>query len=225
MKRQFLGATLSPIVAVLLNAHLVWAQGIDTNDPVLPPLDGVYRTADQVHAEFSGPGLAVILQKPEHQAILRELNVIVGMDEHETFSSSLHAEVNVNGSPFLPAMASGPVTTVVRNKAGNTTGTFDTEMLSMSLTGNSPFGPFMIRESPTLPSLGRTSITDIGGGMYHIDSFFDVFTELSIDGGQTWIPDSQGPARVTLGPIIPEPTTAMLWALGGMLAGLIKRHR
>jgi hypothetical protein len=216
---------LLSVAAILFDAHLVWAQGIDTNDPVLPPLDGVYRTADQVHAEFSGPGLAVILQKPEHQAILRELNVIVGLDEHETFFSTLMAEVNVNGSPFAPATANGPVSTVVRNKAGNTTGTFDTEMLSMSLTGNSPFGPFMIRESPTLPSLGRTSITDIGGGMYHIDSFFDVFTELSLDGGQTWIPDSQGPARVTLGPIIPEPTTAVLWAFGGIFAGLVTRRR
>jgi hypothetical protein len=46
----------------------------------------------------------------------------------------------------------------------------------------------MIRESPTLPSLGQTSITDLGGGLYQIDSFFDVFTELSIDGGNTWLP-------------------------------------
>lgn len=228
MSRRFprvLTATLLPVIAIALNAHLVGAQGIDTNDPVLPPLDGVYRTADQVHAQFNGPGLAVILQKPEHQAILRELNVIVGLDEHETFSSSLHAEINVNGGPFVPVMASGPVTTSVHNKVGNTTGTFQTEMLSMSLAGTSPFGPFMIRESPTLASLGMTSIADIGGGMYHIDSFFDVFTELSIDGGATWIPDAQGPARVTLGPIIPEPATASLWVLGGMLAALAARRR
>lgn len=228
MNRQFprfVTATLFSVIVVVLNSHLVWAQGIDTNDPVLPPLDGVYRTADQVHAQFNGPGLAVILQKPEHQAILRELNVIVGVDEHETFDSMLHAEISVNGSPFVPAMAGGPVMTLVRNKAGNTTGTFQTEMLSMSLTGTSPFGPFMIRESPTLASPGVTSITDIGGGMFHIDSFFDVFTELSIDGGQTWIPDSQGPAHVSLEPIVPEPATAALWALGGMLAGLIARRR
>ena len=43
---------------------------------------------------------------------------------------------------------------------GHVTRTFDTEMLSLSLTGVSPFGPFMIRERPTFHSSGKTSITD-----------------------------------------------------------------
>jgi hypothetical protein len=91
-------------------------------------------------------------------------------------------------------------------------------MLSMSLTG----GGVMIRESPTRASTGKTSITDIGGGMYHIDSFFDVFTELSIDGGATWIPKSglRG-TPVYLGGV-PEPSTialAMLSLIGAVGIG------
>ena len=35
--------------------------------------------------------------------------------------------------------------------------------------------------------LGQISILDIGGGLYEIGGFFDVYTELSVDGGQTWI--------------------------------------
>ncbi len=57
-----------------------------------------------------------------------------------------------------------------------------------------------IRESITQASDGQTSITELGGGLYHIDSFFDVFTELSVDGGSSWIA-SDAPARMDLAPI------------------------
>src|SRR5438477_10706248 len=97
-------------------------------------------------------------------------------------------------------------------------------MLALNLSGNSPYGPFMIRESPTLASTGQTTITDIGGGLYHIDSFFDVFTELSLDDGQSWIPGVQGPAHVNLQPLEPEPSAC---ALTLMVAGFtsLKRSR
>jgi hypothetical protein len=79
----------------------------------------------------------------------------------------------------------------------------------------------MVRESPTLPSFGQTSVT--GSGPWVVDSFFDVFTELSIDGGSTWIPASTPPAHVVL-TATPEPGT---WALfgGGVLALIAARRR
>jgi len=51
-------------------------------------------------------------------------------------------------------------------------------------------GPLASRESPTLASTGETRITPSPGG-FMISSFFDVFTELSLDGGKTWSPASQ----------------------------------
>jgi hypothetical protein len=83
----------------------------------------------------------------------------------------------------------------------------DTEMLSMNLVGGTMLPGIMIRESPTLPSIGKTSIQDLGGGQYHIDSFFDVFTELSLDGGATWSPGNQ-PLHLDGG--LPEPTSAVV---------------
>ena len=77
----------------------------------------------------------------------------------------------------------------------------------------------MIREDPTRASLGSTDITDIGGGLYHIDSFFDVFTELSVDGGSSWSACDYS-TRMYL---VPEPVTLVLLALGGLAA--IRRRR
>lgn len=57
----------------------------------------------------------------------------------------------------------------------------NTEMVSMNLTGNTPMGMLTVTESATNNSTGQTRVSDSGGGLYHIESFFDVWTELSLD--------------------------------------------
>jgi len=85
---------------------------------------------------------------------------------------------------------------------------FDTEMLQLDLSGGGM--PAKVRESPTLASQGGTNQRDLGGGQYRIDSFFDVFTELSLDGGQSWFPSSQ-PLHVTTIDQSPTPTRTSTW--------------
>ena len=70
----------------------------------------------------------------------------------------------------------------------------ETELLSMSLTGLSPWGPLMVRESPTRASLGRI-VQRTPGVDFPADSFFDVFFDISLDGGLTWLPVEQ-PVRM-----------------------------
>ena len=96
------------------------------------------------------------------------------------------------------------------------TGTFDTEIIAMSLVGSMSGGPDVVIN--VLPSSGRTSITDLGGGQWQIDSFFDVFTEISVDGG-AFVP-STAPMRMVLEP---EPATLGLLLIGGCLALMRRR--
>ena len=66
----------------------------------------------------------------------------------------------------------------------------ETELLTMNLSGVTPMGPLMLRESPTRASLGRI-VQQAPGVDYPADSFFDVFFDLSLDGGTTWQPVDQ----------------------------------
>jgi hypothetical protein len=222
----------------------LWAHpgGIDTPDPSLPPMDPArYLSPDDVHADYSGPALHALLHRPEHLAIIcgqpgtaggGPIRTDNGVDEFEEFCSELRSgtadldlgndgSFEATGAPVQAFDFGRNTKTVVFGKVGNTTGTFNTEMLSMRLVGTVLGNPFILREDPDRASLGQTTIADIGGGQYHIDSFFDVFTELSIDGGATWM-DSATSVRVNL---VPEPSSFALLALGGVACALAWRKR
>jgi len=67
------------------------------------------------------------------------------------------------------------------------TRSYSLEILSMTVSD--PSNPdILIQESPSLPSFGTMTITDLPDGRFSVDSFFDVYTELSMDGGVTWAP-------------------------------------
>ena len=219
---RFTLATAAVFVALAL-ATAARAQVI-TSDPSLPVVapNGYYTNAN-ADVRYNGPGFTILLTNVGHTAFAPVNRTTNGPNEIETFNS--HLDASGVSAPFGPIFltADGLVTTEVFGKIGNVTGTFQTEMLAMNLSGISPFGSFMIRESPTLASTGQTTITALGGGNFQIDSFFDVFTELSLDGGQTWIPDSNGPGHMTLvGGAVPEPSVC---ALAGLAAGLLALRR
>jgi len=178
------------------------------SSPLVPPPDGVYLTPQQVHAEYMDGALDIILRDIRHSGFTNINRTPSSGNTFETFNSTVMGNVSVNNSPFQPISLSGPVAVELFNYTPNNTGTFNTEMTQLDLSN----GSVMIRESPTLSSLGTTTITDIGGGQFRIDSFFDIFTELSLDGGNSWTP-STGSTHVDLANT-PLPSTWLMLLSG-----------
>ena len=201
-------------ITALLAMSAAGSTQLITTSPDLPP-DGDYVSPDEYHTYLA---MGIVLDDPIHRPILdRATREDIGGDELETFDSIFSAvEINLGLGPMT---LQGPTQVITYGKTGNTTGTFDTEIIAMSLTGigPGPFGPpIMVRQDPNRATLGQTTITDIGGGLYQIDSFFDVFTELSVNGGASWIAsDTSTHMRLT-----PEPATLVtlvtLVIMGGM---------
>jgi hypothetical protein len=81
--------------------------------------------------------------------------------------------------------------------------TFNTELLQLDITGGTLLPGMAIRESPSRPSPGAVQDLSLGGGQFRIDSFFDVFVELTMDGALTWMP-ANASTHITLG--TPPPT-------------------
>ncbi len=192
-------------------------------DPTLPPVH-----PDDPTIAYYGKNLhmifpqGVIMNDPIHKNFRNVQREAVAFDEHETFTSTLETTVDVPGMEIFaaPVTLTGPVTVRVRDYTSGQTGTFATEIIAMNLTGSIGPTTVVVRESPSMQSLGSTTITDLGGGLYEIDSFFDVFTELSVDGGPFYGDLSGGPSRMEL---CPEPATMSLLALGGL--ALLRRRK
>ncbi len=210
------------IAAVLLGITAVGQAQLITSSTDLPP-DGVYVSPADFHT-YSAMG--IILDDPSHTPFVGgAIRERVGDDELETFDSEFSA-IEIGGGPTSvpgglgPITLTGPVTVLTSNRYLSTTGTFDTEIVAMSLSGNVPgVGLIAIRQDQARQTLGQTSITDLGGGLYQIDSFFDVFTELSVDGGGSWIPSDTSTHMF----LVPEPTTLTLLAVVSL--ALIRRRR
>jgi hypothetical protein len=217
--------------AVLVSAAAKADADVITASPNLPPvtaLDGNpigYLTPTQVHAEYTGAGLDVILSQVIHSGFTNIQVSTSGPNEIETFNSTLTGMASINGSPNIPFTLTGPVSVTAFGKAGMTTGTFNTQMTSMDMTGTVAGHSVEVVIDPITPSTGQTSITAIGGGDFRINSFFDIFTDLSIDHGP-FIPQNNGPSLVTATEL-PEPGALTLLGIGGLglAASAWKRRR
>jgi hypothetical protein len=170
-------------------------------DPCLPPPNSQYvATLAPLHQQY---GTQYLMRNPKHKrfAGCQPPPPPGGEPQTHSFGSVVEAEFSSDGGQTWMPIAANAQTAIVVSSAGGEGDTryFDTEMVQLNMSGGGLPPNVMIRESPTLRSTGVTSIRAVGGSGtpdggvaigYEINSFFDVFTELSIDGGLTWAPSA-----------------------------------
>jgi len=205
--------TLVTVTALLAVTSFAWAQGLEAPSADLPA-DGPYVSLTD-YFQWSAAG--TILDDPVLEPFVgTTIRQTIGNDEIETFDAELTG-VEI-GMGYGTITLTGPVEMIHFDRALSTAGLFDAEIISMSLSGNTPGGLLEVRQDSTRASIGQTDIADLGGGLYHIDSFFDVFTELRMGGGN-WIASDSSTHMV----LTPEPCTMALLALGAV--ALIRRRK
>ena len=194
------------------------AGPITFGETPLPP-GGYYTTAGGTTISF--PGLGVTLLDPNLFYFGQ-----VGPDASDiyTFTAQFNALCTIGcGGPPPPANAGPNAASLEAVPSGPNM--FDLEMLSMDLVGTEP--GVLLRLSPTLASTGVMTTTPVGGGFFEINSFFDIFVELSDDLGDTWHA-SETSTHFFLDeiPAVPEPGTWLLLGTGiAVLARKISRDR
>jgi hypothetical protein len=190
-----------------------------TPNPGLPPQGGTeppgYFGQDPV--VYHLPGETIELFNVLHSTFTNIVVTTVGANEFETFNSILSGQVSINGGPLSAFQLTGSVEVEAFGKAGQTVGTFATQMLSLGMTGTIGGNSVSIMLDPAVPSLGATQIAEISTGpppLFQITSFFDVFTELSVN-NSPFVP-SDGGHFVVLNPI-PEPSSLIILGMAGLI--------
>ena len=121
-----------------------------------------------------------------------------------------------------PLLLTGSVEEQVLGRTFSTeTGSWNTKLLSLALSGPLQ-GHTLSLGLGASNSTGTDSIDPIGGGLYQIDSFFDVFVDLTLD-TNTPLHATRGPVLLTLQPT-PVPAPAGLTLLAAPVLFLSLAH-
>jgi hypothetical protein len=160
--------------------------------------------------------------------------------EIEQFESPLYLEMTGTGSltgfhRSLAIPVFSEVHTAPRNP-GDAVQDFDTEMVQLQgeILGDPDFDLLSVRAGSAfgLPSPGHTTITDLNNGTWNVDSFFDVVYQIDFQGAPGSILEgfdgtTTASFRLVAGQPIPEPSSILLLAIGGIggMIGLVRRYR
>ena len=199
-----------------------------------------YVSPTEFHVIVDGlPPNTTIEIGPEHFEFINSTRNQGGTlgGERETFDSTII--LNMNGTGDLDgfqrtiSMQLACITDTGPRNAGDPVQTFPNEMVQLEgeIFGDPDFDQLTIRAGLNfgLPSPGQTTLTDLGGGNFAVDSFFDIAYEIEFVGAPGSLLDGMaGTTQATVRMQLGEPTAALpfmaVWGLallGALLLGAI----
>jgi hypothetical protein len=216
----------------LIVACVLSASAVVRADTTIPKFDGASKDGMYVATssidipDGSLPGLTNV-------TLVEALGSIISVDglehSHETLTGSdAITDPDVGDTETLSGTADLDFGSPTTDSTGTTTA--DTTLTDMDFTGTIDGQTIEIKNDPSqTPPTGQTVITPIGGGAtYNIHSFFDVFVEISIDGGKfAPVLNGSGPNGSTEFDLVGAPLPAAAPAGLGLLAafGIVRRWR
>jgi hypothetical protein len=204
------------VLALMAYGTLAHASLVQST-PQLPPPNGIYTLP-----LICLPGFCVSGASIDN---FHTVSDIFGANETVTSTANFAAQVftNVGGSPgsLLGSLSVGGNVdfTYFGRTSPTQLGTFNAQITDFDFTGAFAGHAFAIMQNPAFPSTGVTTISEIADRKFLVTSFFDVFAELSIDGG----PFVPGPPRHTVVQAVPEPASGVL-AILGIFAFALRRR-
>src|ERR1035437_6668397 len=182
-------------------SHLAEGMLVAEPAPLIPaPDDQLLLPAVQV-ASFDGGIQIRALRQTLFSAATDAAALLPGTMATVPYSSTLDFELSSNGGQtFTQMRTTANVTLALRKVRESASRLLDAEITQMDFSASLPGASIMFRESPTLSSYGEAELRPGGSGGFQLSSFFDVFLEVSGDGGQTWKALNNGPMHLELQP-------------------------
>jgi hypothetical protein len=203
------------VVALLLLCTITPAlAGMITSSPNMPPHGGVYAGTGTVMYPMG--------------VFLRNITLshfdasypppLPGFTNVHMLGARLDCSLSLDaGVSWIDVWA--PVSETLKTTGTLVPGSYSDELLGLEASGGALPSYVRMRESPIQASTGSTTIEAVGDN-YNIDSFFDVWFEVSLDDGMTWYP-ADGSTNIEL---TPEPSSFLALFAGLLgLAGMRRR--
>jgi PEP-CTERM motif len=228
MMRRILSASRGiarATILALLAAPGVAQAGIDVASPGLPvTAPGTFYQAEGPPVCYQTSGPLACLNSGSLVALPTPGLSFGGGDEMASFNAEFFGDVSINGTPIGQATLTGTADiTVLGRSSDSETGSFTVDLTSLDLTGSLDGYSLELATDPGNPSSGTTSVLSNGDGTFQINSFFDIFTELSVDGSAFATPVGGGSVLADLQ--IPEPASLGLLGSALVVTGVIRRRR